>query len=230
MLFRSIDRGILAEWTRHRIGSSYSISSTRYIKYDSDGGKVERTLTTTKHKYADCGELTQEQDLIVDNCIKAYSDFVSKKGKSTFSENVMALLGENYIEKKYANMIVFIPTFFINQKKFEAEKKAREEKRKEEDSKIKNEYVGAIKDKLLLSVQLIHFSCWESVYGIQYNYTFINDTGNLIQWKTAKNLEEVIFGEIKKGIDTIKDINIIINGTVKEHKEYKGRCYTVLTS
>ena len=32
----TIDRGILAEWTRHRIGSSYSISSTRYIKYDSD--------------------------------------------------------------------------------------------------------------------------------------------------------------------------------------------------
>ena len=29
-----IDRGILAEITRHRIGSSYSVSSTRYIKYN----------------------------------------------------------------------------------------------------------------------------------------------------------------------------------------------------
>lgn len=28
-----IDRGILAEWTRHRIGSAYSVSSTRYIDY-----------------------------------------------------------------------------------------------------------------------------------------------------------------------------------------------------
>lgn len=28
-----IDRGILAEWTRHRIGSAYSVSSTRYINY-----------------------------------------------------------------------------------------------------------------------------------------------------------------------------------------------------
>lgn len=32
----TIDRGILAEWTRHRVGSSYSISSTRYIKYNSE--------------------------------------------------------------------------------------------------------------------------------------------------------------------------------------------------
>lgn len=28
-----IDRGILAEWTRHRIGSAYSVESTRYVNY-----------------------------------------------------------------------------------------------------------------------------------------------------------------------------------------------------
>lgn len=27
------DRGILAEWTRHRIGSAYSVESTRYVQY-----------------------------------------------------------------------------------------------------------------------------------------------------------------------------------------------------
>lgn len=30
----TIDRGILAEITRHRVGSAYSVSSTRYIKYN----------------------------------------------------------------------------------------------------------------------------------------------------------------------------------------------------
>lgn len=32
-----VDRGILAEWTRHRIGSAYSVASTRYINYSVKG-------------------------------------------------------------------------------------------------------------------------------------------------------------------------------------------------
>ena len=31
-----IDRGILAEWTRSRVGSSYSVESTRYCKYKDE--------------------------------------------------------------------------------------------------------------------------------------------------------------------------------------------------
>ena len=42
-----IDRGILAEWTRHRVGSSYSVSSTRYIKYND---KVDCIMPTQLRK------------------------------------------------------------------------------------------------------------------------------------------------------------------------------------
>src|SRR6056297_3855936 len=30
------DRGVMAEWTRHRIGFSYAIESTRYCNYNKD--------------------------------------------------------------------------------------------------------------------------------------------------------------------------------------------------
>lgn len=46
-----IDRGILAEWTRHRIGSAYSVESTRYVNYaNQDNAIVMPTgLTLLQH-------------------------------------------------------------------------------------------------------------------------------------------------------------------------------------
>lgn len=69
-----IDRGILAEWTRHRIGSAYSVSSTRYIDYSKqpmeyvmptlpEGAEDHRGLLETLIQ----GELNSYKHLVQDH-------------------------------------------------------------------------------------------------------------------------------------------------------------------
>lgn len=172
--------------------------------------------------------ITPEQEKVVNECIEAYKAFVAKKGSSDFSDNVIKLLSANFIEIKYSNMIVFVPTFLINSRKFEAEKKAKQEQVKKFNDSINNEFLGEIKEKVSVKVRLIHHrvfeGCWDG-YHVTYtnNYTFMDEQGHLIQWKTAKNL----FDDTEKVIadKTVFDLQ----GTVKAHNEFKERCYTILT-
>lgn len=64
-----IDRGILAEWTRHRIGSSYSVESTRYCKYkDSIDCIIPSQL-----RLQDDPDIIETFKLGIMNAYKAYS-------------------------------------------------------------------------------------------------------------------------------------------------------------
>jgi len=172
--------------------------------------------------------ITQEQEKVVNECIEAYKAFVTKKGSSDFSDNVIKLLSANFIENKYSNMVVFVPTFLINSRKFEAEKKAKQEQAKKFNDSLSNEFLGEIKEKISVKVRLIHHrvfeGCWDG-YHTTYtnNYTFMDEQGHLIQWKTAKNL----FDDTEKVIADKTEFNL--QGTVKAHNEFKDRYYTILT-
>lgn len=172
--------------------------------------------------------ITPEQEKVVNECIDAYKAFVVKKGSSDFSDNVIKLLSANFIENKYSNMVVFVPTFLINSRKFEAEKKAKQEQAKKFNDSLNNEFLGEIKEKVSVKVRLIHHrvfeGCWDG-YHITYtnNYTFMDEQGHLIQWKTAKNL----FDDTEKVIADKTEFNL--QGTVKAHNEFKDRYYTILT-
>lgn len=172
--------------------------------------------------------ITPEQEKVVNECIEAYKAFVTKKGSSDFSDNVIKLLAANFIENKYSNMIVFVPTFLINSRKFEAEKKAKQEQAKKFNASLANEFLGEIKEKVSVKVRLIHHrvfeGCWDG-YHTTYtnNYTFMDEQGHLIQWKTAKNL----FDDTEKVIADKTEFNL--QGTVKAHNEFKERFYTILT-
>jgi hypothetical protein len=125
-------------------------------------------------------------------------------------------------------MIVFVPTFLINSRKFEAEKKAKQEQAKKFNDSLSNEFLGEIKEKVSVKVRLIHHrvfeGCWDG-YHTTYtnNYTFMDEQGHLIQWKTAKNL----FDDTEKVIADKTEFNL--QGTVKAHNEFKERFYTILT-
>ena len=93
--------------------------------------------------------------------------------------------------------------------------------RKVNYNKINNikgsEYVGNIKDKLEIEVTLKFWVNFETMYGAQTLYSFTDDQGNIIVWKTANWL------------DLEKETKVILKGTVKDHNEYKGEKQTVLT-
>jgi hypothetical protein len=204
-----------------------SVPSTRFSAYDN--------FKKDTKDYRKNG-LTKEQKEIVQNCISAYNSFVEKKGKSDFSDNVQKLLSKNFIDRKYTNMIVFVPTFYLNQLKFDAEKKARDEKRKQFNSTLKSEFLGAVKDKVKTNCALINCKVQEYCYDgynttLNYSYTFVDNEGHLLQWRTQKSILFDIVKDYKQDLETyIKTKpHFIIAGTIKECNEYKDRFYTILT-
>lgn len=166
----------------------------------------------------------------IDEAIEVYKAFVAKQGESDFSHNVIALLNESYIERKYINYIAFVPSFLLNKRKFEAEKKAREKEKARFNKELTNSYLGTVKDKITCNARLIHIRTFETCYTyageLNYMYTFITNKGELVQWKTQKSLATCAenFDELIEHKHMFS-----ITGTIKECKEFKGRLYTVLT-
>lgn len=205
--------------------------------YECQNGDVVTTLTGTIDKYDEFNrELTQEEKDTVKECKQAYIDFVEKRGKDDFAENVLKLISANFIEKKYQNMVVFIPTFLLNKRKFEGEKKARQEQAKKFNASLNNTYAGNVKEKVSYKVRLINVHCYEACWNgyhtsYTYMYTFLTSENHLLQWKTAKYIDV----KDEKGTfisnDTLINEKVMFNitGTVKECKEFKDRFYTVLT-
>lgn len=201
--------------------------------YAVQEGKIKSTSESTNNAYDKMQvDITPEQEKIVNECINAYKVFVEKQGASDFSDNVIKLLNADFIERKYQNMIVFVPTFLINSRKFEEEKKAKQEKAKKFNDSLAKEFLGEIKEKVTSKVTLIHCRVFESCFDgyhttLNYNYTFIDEQGHLIQWKTAKRILEDFTMEIEDYVAT-KPV-FTITGIVKAHNEFKNRFYTILT-
>ena len=114
----------------------------------------------------------------------------------------------------------------------EAERKAKEEAeriaREAEEQRIKeqkaiSQHVGAVGDKVDMDV-ILEKNAWFDIpsfrgYGrdTMHVYTFRNDHGDAIVWKTSKGL----------GIE--EGTKVHLKGTIKEHGEYKDEKQTVLT-
>ena len=201
-----------------------SIKDRGYIKkytVDDNGDSV----MTTAHDAMTLYDCVHDIDSVeVEKAIQAYKEFVLSKGdNSDFTHNVLTLLSNSYIERKYMNMVAFVPTFLLNKYRFEAEKKARNESK----SKLSNKYIGNVGDKVSAKVRLIHYRYYEThfTYRGETNcmYTFIDSEGSLIQWNTQKGIGY----DLDRAIEN--KTQFTISGTVKACKEFKNRFYTVLT-
>lgn len=108
--------------------------------------------------------------------------------------------------------------------KEEAEQKEREAKEAEEKArKAKSNYIGSIGGKVDTQV-ILERAAWFEIpsfggYGTDrmYIYTFRDDGGNAMVWKTTK-------GIMFEGGELVR-----LKGTIKEHSEYKDEKQTVLT-
>ena len=113
-------------------------------------------------------------------------------------------------------------------------------KDKKYENKI-SEYVGEVKDKIDITVEIIKELEIESKYGCSTMYLMRDDDSNIFVWySSGKGLcvsEEAEWGKhtsVKKGkyyIDLYPDEGdkVRIKGTIKGHKEYKGKKQTLIT-
>ena len=198
-----------------------SIKDRGYIKrytVDDNGNDVMTTAHDAMILYDSVHDIDSVE---VEKAIQVYKEFVLSKGdNSDFTHNVLTLLSNSYIERKYINMVAFVPTFLLNKYRFDAEKKARK-------SELSNKYIGNVGDKVSAKVRLIHYRYYEThfTYRGETNcmYTFIDSEGNLIQWNTQKGIGYDLDVAIEN------KTQFTISGTVKACKEFKNRFYTVLT-
>lgn len=88
-----------------------------------------------------------------------------------------------------------------------------------------SEWVGEVGDRIDMELTLSWISQWEqnkySGYGTEFVslYTFKDDKGNELIWKTTSCFE----------LAKSKGIKFQVRGTIKEHSDYKGTKQTVLT-
>ena len=84
--------------------------------------------------------------------------------------------------------------------------------------KSNSEYIGEIKEKVCgLKVTVTGARTLEGYYGTSTLYTFLNDE-NVLVWNSTSAKVKLEEGEV-----------VYLNGTIKDHKEYKGVKQTVLT-
>ena len=79
------------------------------------------------------------------------------------------------------------------------------------------EYYGQVGDKVDMDVILDGRTYYDTMYGTTWVYTFKDDEGHILVWKTS------VYKELEF------DQQAHIKGTIKEHSEYRGIKQTVLT-
>lgn len=117
------------------------------------------------------------------------------------------------------------------EKEFREEEEKRAAERKELEEKIKAEkavskYIGSVGDKLVMKVEFLRSASFDTYYGTTFIHTFKDEHGNKIIWKTSKALGTDEDGEWRK-IEVGQVITL--QGTVKEHSEYRDEKQTALT-
>lgn len=98
--------------------------------------------------------------------------------------------------------------------------KKAEENLQGEDST--SEYIGQEGDRITLTVTYIHSASFErelrfNKFDTVYIHSFKDEDGNNIIWKTTNNIYQD------------EDTKMVITGTIKGYKEYKGIKQTILT-
>lgn len=87
---------------------------------------------------------------------------------------------------------------------------------------IKGEFIGEISKKIAVECKLVNCHSFESYFGYRpslvHIYTFADDYGNSIVWKTSNSLSGVELND-----------KVFLVGIVKEHSIYRNNKQTVLT-
>lgn len=91
----------------------------------------------------------------------------------------------------------------------------------ERQSQPVSNYVGQVKERRTFELTLTHVRELESVYGVSVLYSFVDPDGNKFGWFASSRQPGLVASE--------EGIPVILTGTIKEHKEYKGTKQTMLT-
>ena len=145
--------------------------------------------------------------------VKKY--YLDSEDTSSFMQNMKTIFSSDYC--KYKDWGYIVAAIFTYDREQEKARRAEEARQKMVTESEVSQYVGEPKQRITFKVKECKcVSCYDNgYYGLSYLYKFIDADGNVFMWSTSNGLEE-------DKVDTV-------TGTVKEHKEYKGRKQTWVT-
>ena len=163
-------------------------------------------------------ELNEEARLIPKKDIDEIKEVIlSMELTSNYIENLHAIIKDGYVPYKflgYASSIVPTANKELERIRLEKERIANEGN---------SSYVGVVGEKIEVKAVFKRHSFYDYIsnytgqYETMHIYTFVDENGNNIVWKTGPNKDFEI-GD-----------RLIIKGKVKEHSEYKDVKQTILT-
>lgn len=196
-----------------------SIKNRGYIKYDGEKFSTREDVYNTLHKLGKVGARQFRESLeIPKEEVEDIKNFILNMDSNTnYIENLKLLIKDKYVIGKMLGYAVSMPYTVSREKEKLLEKKL------EEKNNSKSNFVGIIGEKIEVSVTFFKYNSIETVSPytgmneIFRIYTFIDNEGNHIVWKTTA------------GKDFDIGDKLIIKGTVKDHNEYNGTKQTILT-
>lgn len=177
------------------------IAEAGYIKSSEDNSNKSWLAAHTNDALTD-DELAEGERIVRELIAMTVDDAV----ENSLNE-VRTLALQPYCKSSMFGYIAYAPVAF---KRYEDKKKAAE-------TASESHYVGTVGEKWHGNVHDFHpIASWDNGFGgTIYLYSFKDDEGNEMIWKASKSVNAA-------SVSTL-------TGTVKEHKEYKGKAQTVLT-
>lgn len=184
-------------------------------------GQLRYWLNTQPYKYRK--EMNEEKPEPTaedkETAQKAFDLVMSWEGadlRSNFNVNLQILCKRGRVTDRDLGMACYMPEMLMKTLAKQIEE-ARKRKEREAIAKI-SQYVGSLKERITLEADLTRcIYLGSNQFGDSYLYSFLDSDGNVIVWKTGKELK------INSGT------KVSITGTVKEHREYHDVKQTHLT-
>ena len=128
---------------------------------------------------------------------------------SDLERNCFPIIKSGYAKERHFGRLAYLP---VDYEKY-LDRKAKAEARNAANA-VSN-YLGKVGERITIKVkEAMVITSWETVYGTTWLNKIVDESGNILIWKSSS------LAQIKSG-DTIK-------GTVKEHSEYDGTKQTVV--
>lgn len=184
----------------------YGFTSSRAYEDDPNAIPTKFYISDTLDHYS--REVTDDDEQLASKAIEWCANLPEDEiFKSSYLFNLNQLCKNEHCTYYHFGLLASLIPAYQKEQSMQIKKAERQ----------KSEYVGQVKDKLNLTVQLVASPSYDSAYGTCYIYIMKDESGNIFVWKTNKY--------VKYEIGSILNVK----GTVKEHSEYRDEKQTVLT-
>lgn len=133
-------------------------------------------------------------------------------GDSEYVRNLKIIAGSEMVTPRNVGLLASAPQAW-------ARAQERSLIRERERAEIVDEYLGEVKQRMVLTVRVRAIDFLPGTYGVTTLYTMVDEAGHLLKWFASRQA----LGEEPS------DEPITIKATVKGHEEFRGRKETLLT-